>query len=122
VAQWVGEAEPTQHAPAKASPDALAGFAAAVNDAAKTSSAGWFGDNKLFISHAWRAFRAAGNGRSGMDLASFKHRLVEANTRGLLRLGRADLVAAMDEHDVRDSQIKYLNTEFHFLLVDGRTG
>jgi hypothetical protein len=121
VAQWVGEGEPAQHSPAEASGDDLPSFAAAVNQAARKSSAGWFGDNKLFISHAWRAYRAAGNGRSGMDLASFKHRLVEANTRGLLRLGRADLVAAMDEHDVRESQIKYLNAEFHFLLVDGRT-
>jgi hypothetical protein len=121
VAQWVGQSEAAQHPPAKTSPDNLASFAVAVNDAARKSSAGWFGDNKLFISHAWRAYRATGNGQAGMDLAAFKHRLVEANTRGLLRLGRADLVAAMNEHDVRDSQIKYLNTEFHFLLVDGGT-
>jgi hypothetical protein len=98
----------------------LPGFVQKVTHSARHSFTGWFGDNKLFISHAWRAFRSAGDGAARLDLQSFKQRLVEANTRGLLRLGRADLVAAMNEQDVRDSEIKYLNAEFHFLLIEGQ--
>lgn len=123
VAQWVGESG-SHDAPRKAEPKEdltdLPAFVDAVERSASQSSTGWFGDNKLFISHAWRAFRAAADGQAHIDFASFKRRLVEANSRGLLRLGRADLVAAMNPRDVRESEIKYLNTEFHFLLMEGK--
>lgn len=123
VAQWVSGGGAHEAPPrAVASRHDPAPFAAAVQNAARRSPAGWFGENKLFISHAWRTFRAAGDGQGQIDLPTFKQRLIEANTQGLLKLSRADLVAAMNRNDVQESETKYLNTEFHFLLVDGRTG
>lgn len=123
VAHWVGGSA-WHDVPRRAGPKEnltdLPAFVGAVERLARQSSTGWFGDNKLFISHAWRTFRAAGGGQADTDLASFKRRLVEANARGLLRLARADLVAAMNPQDVHESEIKYLNTEFHFLLMDAK--
>ncbi len=53
-----------------------------------------------------------------MDLPAFKRRLTEANNARLLTLSRADLVQLMDPADVRESETRYLNAEFHFVLVD----
>lgn len=105
-------------AAAGASSDALANFARAAVDAARHSQTGWFGENKVFISHAWRSYRARVAGRSSPDLADFKGQLVRANTAGLLELSRADLVALMDPADVRESEASYLNTTFHFILIE----
>jgi hypothetical protein len=35
-----------------------------------------------------------------------------------LELSRADLVAAMDPEDVRSSETRHLNAEFHFINLD----
>lgn len=94
----------------------LAGFAEAVQEAARTSPTGRFGDNKVFIAHVWRRLQADG-AFPGMDEAAFRQRLVEANHEGLLRLSRADLVEAMDPEDVRASEVPYLNATFHFVQV-----
>ncbi len=92
-------------------------FAAAATRAAAASPTGWFGDNKVFIAHAWRQYQA--NGESPpLDLPAFKAHLVEANRARSLTLSRADLVAAMDPADVRESQTQYLNAEFHFILIE----
>ena len=96
----------------------LAAFAAAARRAAAASPTGWFGDNKVFIAHAWRRYRSDA-AVPDLDLPSFKGRLVEANRAGLLALSRADLVAAMDPADVRESEARYLNAEFHFILIEG---
>lgn len=93
---------------------------AAVAAARRTPPAGWFGDNKVFISHAWQTFRQQPGGQN-VDLPAFKQRLVEANREGLLRLSRADLVSAMDPADVRASETRYLNAEFHFILIERAT-
>ena len=74
--------------------DDLASFAATVNAAAAASPTGRFGASKVFISHVYRQL----NGPIGIE--AFKQRLVEANTAGLVRLVRADLVSAMDPADV----------------------
>ena len=77
-----------------------------------TSSVCW-------ISRAWRQFQSQSDGHgAGLDLPAFKQRLVEANREGLLRLSRADLVSAMDPADVRESETRYLNAEFHFILIE----
>ena len=98
----------------------LHAFAAAVTRAARGSLTGRFGDNKVFINHVWRAYRDGGGGADALDLATFKSRLVEANREGLLELSRADLVAAMDPADVRESQTRHLNAEFHFVRTEGK--
>ena len=53
-----------------------------------------------------------------MDLPTFKQRLTEANNAGLLTLSRADLVEVMDHTDVQESETRYLNAEFHFVLLE----
>ena len=97
---------------------ALADFARRAVEAAGQSATGWFGDNKVFISHAWKGLRSRGEGHGAVDLAEFKQQLLRANTAGLLELSRADLVALMDPADVRESETRYLNTSFHFILLE----
>jgi hypothetical protein len=94
----------------------LSDFVDRVVTAAKTGSRGWFGDHKIFIGHAYRSFLSADAGRT-VTLARFKDLLVEANHRGLLELARADLVEAMDQQDLRESETRYLNAVFHFLVI-----
>jgi hypothetical protein len=95
----------------------LPAFAATVRALGRDSPTGRFGDNKVFISHLWR--RMSGEpGLPRLDLPAFKQRLVEASLKGLLTLSRADLVEAMDPDNVRESETPYLNTFFHFVLVE----
>jgi hypothetical protein len=94
----------------------LTDFAETVKAAARDCPTGRFGDNKVFISHVWRRLSDEPPFRS-MDLPTFKQRLTEANPR-LLTLSRADLVQAMNEADVRESETEYLGGRFHFILLD----
>ena len=93
---------------ARPEPIDLQDFARRVQEAARSSPSGWFGDGKVFIAHVWRALREDPAFR-GMDDAGFKLRLIEAHRAGLLELGRADLVEAMDPDDVRESATPYLD-------------
>ena len=77
---------------------------------------GHFGDNKVFIAHVWRALQADPAFR-GMELATFKEHLTEANNARLLDLSRADLVQAMNPDDVHQSEVHYLNATFHFIRI-----
>jgi hypothetical protein len=95
----------------------LPAFARTVKAAARHCPTGRFGDNKVFISHVWRQLREE-PGFPAMDLATFKERLTEANNARLLTLSRADLVQVMNPADVQESQTRYLNGEFHFVLVE----
>ncbi len=116
VRRWLAAPPATSPPPAAEPPAAfdLAAFASRAADAARTSPAGHFGDNKTFIAHVWRQFR---DGQSGPPLTEeeFKRRLTEANHAGLLRLSRADLVEVMNPEDVRASETRYLNATFHFV-------
>ncbi len=94
----------------------LAGFADRVRSTARTSETGRFGDNKVFISHVWRALQRE-NAFPDMTESEFKARLTEANHAGLLALSRADLVEVMDRADVEASEARYLHAVFHFLQV-----
>lgn len=77
-----------------------------------------FHDNKVFIAALWRSSQREPN-FPRLSLPEFKHHLVEANSRNLLHLSRADLVQAMDPRLVADSETGYLNATFHFVLLDG---
>ncbi len=102
---------------AETAPFDLAAFAGTVQAVARHCPHGWFGTNKVFISHVWRA-TSQEPGFPQMTLAEFKARLTEANNQGLLRLSRADLVEAMNPADVQESETPYLNAVFHFVLVE----
>jgi hypothetical protein len=95
----------------------LATFARRVQAAARACQSGRYGDNKVFVLHAWRALENEPDFR-GMDFNAFKQRLSEANNARLLDLSRADLVQAMDPEDVRLSEVSYLNATFHFIRVE----
>jgi hypothetical protein len=89
-------------------------FAERVKEAAKASTTGHFGEDKVFISHVWRILQRQAQ---GLDERTFKDRLVEANRERLLSLSRADLVEAMDPKDVADSETRYLGASFHFIAL-----
>ena len=92
-------------------------FAREVRQAAERSPSGRFGDDKVFINHAWKQLRADGKDR-GLDLASFKRHLLEASRRELLILSRADMAYSMNQGDVADSTIHYLDDTLHFLRLN----
>jgi hypothetical protein len=97
----------------------LLAFAATVQAAARTCPTGWFGDNKVFISHVWKQLQAEPHLPVLHSLEEFKQRLGEANHQGLLHLSRADLVQAMDATDVQQSETHYLGAVFHFIRIEG---
>jgi hypothetical protein len=109
-------AEPDKRAPEPGGFD-LPTFTETVRAAARHSSDGRFGDNKVFINHLWRRLQNEPN-FPRLDLPEFKRRLAEANHAGLLRLERADLVQAMNPTDVRESETPYENALFHFVLIE----
>jgi hypothetical protein len=96
----------------------LPAFASRVIAAARASTTGRYGQNKVFISHVWRSLEGDPNA-AGLDAAAFKERLVEAHREGLLDLSRADLVEAMSPEDVAASETSYFGASFHFVRMDG---
>jgi hypothetical protein len=90
-------------------------IAAKALQAADGPDARQYGPNKVFIGSVWRAL-ADDPEIAGLDEATFKHQLAEAHRRGLLKLGRADLVAAMDPSEVSASEIVHQNATYHFIL------
>ena len=100
--------------PVTVAPEELHTFAERVREAARASTSGRFGGDKIFISHVWHALR---NQVRGLDEQTFKDRLLEANRARLLSLSRADLVEAMDPADVSASETRYLGATFHFIAL-----
>jgi hypothetical protein len=96
-------------------PADLTRFAERVQEAARISPSGRFGDNKVFLSHVWKQYQGRGN---GMTREEFDRLLVEANRQNLLTLSRADLVSAMSPEDVHSSEIRLPNSTFHFIRTD----
>jgi hypothetical protein len=92
--------------------DGLPAFVERVLHTARNSATGRFGEDRVFISHVWRAMR-----EHGLDEKSFKNRLVEANQKRLLSLSRADMVELMDPSDVATSEIRHLGATFHFIAL-----
>jgi len=120
LAGWADAIAPDRKAePVPAGDLDLPGFAAAVQAAASACPTGWFGDNKVFISHVWRQlsqdarFASLGN-------EAFKQKLVKASLHGMLVLSRADLVQLMNPVDVDESATSFQNATFHFIRVDGK--
>ncbi|RKH62159.1 hypothetical protein [Corallococcus aberystwythensis] len=89
-----------------------ASFARRVLDVARESPTGRFGDNKVFISHVWRALQPEWADRPAFDAA-----LLEANRAHQLSLGRADLLAVMDPRDVAESEVRSYGASFHFVVL-----
>lgn len=112
---------PVEPAPAPApaprgttSGPSLAEFAEAVVAVARVSPAR-YSPRDVFISGVWREMQPI----LRWSEAEFKAALVEAHRAGLLRLARADLVAAMDPREVAASETRYGNfATFHFVEVD----
>lgn len=92
-------------------------FANTVKAVARRSPTGWFGGNKVFISHVWRQLKDEPR-FAPLGLTGFKEKLIEANRENRLTLSRADLVQEMDPSDVQQSETAYLNALFHFILVE----
>jgi hypothetical protein len=103
--------EPTAQA-SRPAEEGLHAFAERVLHIARGSASGRFGNDRVFISHVWRAMRG-----QGLDEHSFKNRLVEANQKRLLSLSRADMVELMDPADVAASEIHHLGSTFHFIAL-----
>jgi hypothetical protein len=118
LAGWA-EAIAPAHPPAAtaASELDLSSFAASVMSAARACRSGWFGDNKVFISHVWRQIREQ-PAFQALELSEFKRKLLEASRRRLLVLSRADLVQLMPAQDVDESTTTDQHSTYHFILVD----
>lgn len=115
VRGWLAPAAQGQPAaePVAVKGGGLEDFAQRVLEAARASTTGKFGERRVFISHVYRALRAA----LSVDEPTFKQRLLEANRARLLTLARADLVDVMDPADVAASEIRYLGATFHFIAL-----
>lgn len=119
--QWaLPETEPPAPAEPPATPqeqgngsdDSVASFAEHVLSVARTLPTGRFGNNKVFISHVWKALQPEWGSREAFDVA-----LLEANRTRHLSLTRADLVSAMDPRDVAESEVRSYGATFHFVVI-----
>ncbi|RKG67517.1 hypothetical protein D7V80_15995 [Corallococcus sp. CA054B] len=90
-----------------------ASFARRVLDAAgAVPPSGRFGDNKVFISHVWKALQP-----EWADRPAFNEALLAANRAQQLSLGRADLLAAMNPRDITESEVRTVSATFHFVVL-----
>ena len=90
-------------------------FVTLVQFATNTAPAGHgFGPRKVFIRCVYERLKIDPRFRQ-MSLESFKRRLLAAAKRGELRLARADLVSAMDPHDVALSHLAAPGADYHFV-------
>lgn len=90
--------------------------AALILRTAREMTSGKFGDDKVFVSHLYRALWANESGFVDV-LADFKGALLMLHCDRYLTLCRADLVEAMDQTDVAESEITHHNATFHFLKL-----
>ena len=91
-------------------------FAAQVMEAAKRAETGKFGEDRIFINHAWRQFEQDAE-PEGMDLRLFKQRLAEANNQRYLSLVCADMAPMLEQKDVKESETRWLSATFHLLCL-----
>lgn len=117
-------AEPTPRRPKTRAPSgtrpSLKRWAQRVQALAQATPSGRYGEERVFIASVWGAVKAE-TSLCTSSISAFKDRLLEANRAGLLRLHRADLVSAMDERLVRESEIQHFNATFHFIEIDPRS-
>ncbi|WP_375757137.1 hypothetical protein [Corallococcus exercitus] len=117
--EWVlAEAAPVQPgtsaeaARVEAPPSDTASFARRVLAVARALPTGRFGDNKVFISHVWKAMQPEWSSRDAFDSA-----LLSANRQRHLSLSRADVTSAMSASDVNESEVRAYGATFHFVVV-----
>ncbi|CAM4479369.1 hypothetical protein [Corallococcus exiguus] len=97
----------------KTPPTDTVSFARRVLDAAgAVPPTGRFGDNKVFISHVWKALQP-----EWADRPAFNEALLAANRAHQLSLGRADLLAAMNPRDITESEVRAAGASFHFVVL-----
>ncbi|RKG81184.1 hypothetical protein D7W79_05985 [Corallococcus exercitus] len=96
----------------EAAPHDPAAFAKNVLRVARALPSGRFGDDKVFISHVWKAMQPSWASREAFDSA-----LLEANRKRHLTLTRADLVSVMNPADVAESEVRFYGATFHFVVV-----
>lgn len=72
-----------------------------------------FGDRKVFIHHVHSEMKRHGTYSGSLD--EFKHHVAEAHKQGHLTAARADLIAAMDPHSVKQSETHAGPATFHFI-------
>jgi hypothetical protein len=77
---------------------------------------GRFGNRKVFIAAIRRALHATKY--ADLPRAAIDELLFRAHREQLLVLARADLVAAMDSDEVRDSELVTDGAQFHFVVVE----
>ena len=114
---------PSPSAAARSVPDlkqpaqgSLEKFARDVLDPAQHSPSGWVSSERLFISHAWRAYRKAHPSRP-VALSVFKTLLMQARGRGLLELAEDEMAVFHRRADVQGSASESRGTRFHLLSV-----
>lgn len=102
-----------------AMPADLDAFSKLVQAAANTTpSNGRFGERNAFVSHVERRLGAMGF----VIPADFRHRLIQAKRARRIGLARADLVAAMNQKDVDESETvdadRFGRFEYHFIRIN----
>ena len=96
--------------------DAAADLLTAIRTALpKVPAAGRFGADRVYISALWRQIDRSQF--PGLSLDGFKVALLAANRARQLTLARADLPGAMDLAKVAASEIRHLNSTFHFVVA-----
>jgi hypothetical protein len=103
--------------PVDAPAASLAEFASAVRAAARSPEVARFHDDRAFIGSVWEHMRGQ-QPVGDMSLADFKRTLIRAHRQRLLRITRADLVAAMDATEIARSEARYQDATFHFVALD----
>ncbi len=92
-------------------------FAAQVLRSASKCQTCMPGYNKVFVSKVWEQMGVE-NKQFGLDLEQLKQRLVQANSKRLLNLSRADLPYEMNLDDVAASEITYLGATFNLIELE----
>ncbi|MBN9687553.1 MULTISPECIES: hypothetical protein [unclassified Corallococcus] len=110
--KWVLTEQAPEPGTRAAEPSDAASFAKNVLRVARTLPTGRFGDDKVFISHVWKAMQPGWASRESFDSA-----LLEANRKRHLTLTRADLVSVMNPADVAESEVRFYGATFHFVVV-----
>ncbi len=115
------QSEPAPHEPASPEPPAAETLLEVVREALpRVGDDGRYGAEKVFVSAIWQRIERDRR-LADLSLDRFKRWLVNANRDGWLVLARADLVGAMDQRLVADSEIEDQGATFHFVL-DRRAG
>lgn len=115
--QLVCSSQTEKSSPATEAPTDLAAFARQIQELARQSPTGRFGENKVFLSHLWQQFQREMS-HEAITRDEFDDRLLEANRQNLITLSRADLISEMDPADVDDSEIALPHATFHFIRTD----